>query len=122
MLSQEHGVERELDHVKATQRNRALSGEATISGRLVRLFAFPCLCIMPFLPGIDSLIFAGQPLQNLHAGSAERSAMHHNEKGLQLLKEGDLLRAITEFDEAIKRDPKFAEAYNNLGVAQRQKG
>ncbi len=43
-------------------------------------------------------------------------------RGLDLSKKGDIDRAIADYSEAIKRDPKFIAAYNDRGAAYRSKG
>jgi len=41
----------------------------------------------------------------------------HNDEGIKSLKGGDAKAAEGHFMEAVKIDPKFAEAHFNLGVA-----
>ena len=43
-------------------------------------------------------------------------------RGLEYRKEGDIDKAINDFEKAIDLDPKHAEAYNNVGVAYSMKG
>jgi len=46
----------------------------------------------------------------------------HNRMGTELLKTGKLADAVTEFKEALKADPTYAGAYNNLGVTYERLG
>ncbi len=41
----------------------------------------------------------------------------HLDRGIQFGKEGDFEKAISEFKEVLKLDPKNIHAYNNIGVA-----
>jgi len=50
-----------------------------------------------------------------------RAAAYFN-RGNALLQKGDAEKAIADFDEAIKLDPKNASAYNNRGNAKGEKG
>jgi lipoprotein NlpI len=50
-----------------------------------------------------------------------RAAAYFN-RGNALLQKGDHDKAITDFDEALKLDPKNASAYNNRGNAKNEKG
>ena len=45
------------------------------------------------------------------------AAHDHWTKGNQLFDEGKILPAIGYFEKAIREDKKFAEAYNNMGIA-----
>jgi lipoprotein NlpI len=49
-------------------------------------------------------------------------ARAHNSRGTAYYSLGDYDRAIADYNEAIKRDPKFSFAYNNLGNAYRARG
>jgi tetratricopeptide (TPR) repeat protein len=50
---------------------------------------------------------------------AKNDAIACNNRGLTYRDKGELDRAIADFNEAIRLDPKFALAYNNRGLAYR---
>ena len=54
--------------------------------------------------------------------TAKDSAIAHHERGLSYKSKGDFDRAIADFTEAIRLDPKYAEAYYIRGVAYGNKG
>ena len=54
-------------------------------------------------------------------GGLSDSVKHYNE-GVKLQEQGDLQKAIAEYDEAIRLDPLFAVAHNNRGNAYRKLG
>src|SRR5262249_7737007 len=54
--------------------------------------------------------------------SAKESAIAHHERGISYKSKGDVDRAIANFSEAIRLDPKYAEAYYVRGVAYGNKG
>src|SRR5438067_1405536 len=61
----------------------------------------------------------------LHGGAASAQAPTadtHSVKGFELLKVGKPIEAITEFNEALKLDPKFIAAHFGLGQAYQAKG
>jgi lipoprotein NlpI len=49
-------------------------------------------------------------------------AIDYNNRGLAYATKGDRDRAIADYSEAVRLDPKFANAYNNRGLAYRAKG
>jgi tetratricopeptide (TPR) repeat protein len=53
--------------------------------------------------------------------TAKDSAIAHHERALSYKSKGDLDRAIVDLSEAIRLDPKYAEAYYVRGVAYRNK-
>ena len=50
------------------------------------------------------------------ATASQESAEQYFQQGKQLFEAGDLAGAVTAYRQAIRIDPKFAEAYHNLGV------
>src|SRR6516165_1783137 len=54
--------------------------------------------------------------------SAKDSAIAHHERALSYKSKGDFDRAIADLSEAIRLDPKYAEAYYLRGVTYRNKG
>src|SRR6266481_5067290 len=50
------------------------------------------------------------------------SAIAHHQRGLAYRSKGNFDRAIADFSEAIRLDPKLAAAYNNRGNAYKNKG
>ena len=46
----------------------------------------------------------------------------HNRMGTEFLKKGKLQEAVVEFKKALKEDPTYAGAYNNLGIAYERLG
>ena len=54
--------------------------------------------------------------------TAKNSAIAHHERGLAYRSKGDFDRAIADYSEAIRLDPKLAAAYNNRGNAYKNKG
>lgn len=48
----------------------------------------------------------------------QQKALQHNERGMALFSKSKFDSAIKEYEEAIRLDPKLAEAHNNLGSAQ----
>ena len=49
--------------------------------------------------------------------SDPRYAIAFHNRGLAYRAKGDLVRAIADYDEAIRLDPKYALAFNNRGIA-----
>jgi len=47
----------------------------------------------------------------------DQAVQKHIDKGIQFGNEGDFEKAISEFKEVLKLDPKNVHAYNNIGVA-----
>jgi len=54
--------------------------------------------------------------------TAKDSAIAHHERALSYKSKGDFDRAIADLSEAIRLDPKYAEAYYLRGVTYRNKG
>lgn len=54
--------------------------------------------------------------------SSHRDAAAKNEEGKRLFEAGDYRRAILAFDDAIRLDPDFAEAFSNRARARRREG
>src|SRR6516164_9622897 len=54
--------------------------------------------------------------------TAKDSAIAHHERALSYRSKGDSDRAIADLSEAIRLDPKYAEAYYLRGVSYRNKG
>jgi tetratricopeptide (TPR) repeat protein len=50
------------------------------------------------------------------AQPAMKDAKLHREQGISAYRDGDLHRALAEFDRAIQRDPHFAEVYVDRGI------
>ena len=53
----------------------------------------------------------------IHAHARSEEAIKRNNFGADLLKQGRLEEAITEFERAVEVDPSYAAAYFNLGYA-----
>jgi tetratricopeptide (TPR) repeat protein len=53
----------------------------------------------------------------LSAGAASNEAVKRSNYGGEILKQGRLEEAATEFQRAVDADPNFATAYLNLGYA-----
>lgn len=56
----------------------------------------------------------------MYNGSASNEAMDHYRAGMEAHQRGDLPTAVKAYEKAIKADPKFVEAYDNLGQVYRQ--
>ena len=54
--------------------------------------------------------------------TSDKLAVAYNNRGIAYATKGDLDRAIADFSEAIRLDPKDAHAYNNRGSAYENKG
>ncbi|HMY72382.1 MAG TPA: tetratricopeptide repeat protein, partial [Blastocatellia bacterium] len=54
--------------------------------------------------------------------SNNQAATFDTNTGTQKMKEGDLAAAISLFESAIKKDPNYAPAHYQLGLALRKKG
>src|SRR5260370_424375 len=54
--------------------------------------------------------------------TAKNCRLAHYERGLSYKSKGDFGRAIADFTEAIRLDPKYAEAYYNRAGAYGNKG
>jgi Flp pilus assembly protein TadD len=59
---------------------------------------------------------------NEPAAKQERPAIGAYNEGVELMKEKQLAQAQTKFEQAVKLDPNFAEAYNNLAFTLRKQG
>ena len=53
-------------------------------------------------------------------GRRSRHAAHYN-RGISYARKGQYDRAIADFDQAIKIDPRYADAYTNRGYAYEKK-
>src|SRR5262249_39549909 len=53
--------------------------------------------------------------------TAKDSAIAHHQRGLSYRSKGDFDRAIADYSEAIRLDPKYAEVYYLRGVAYRNR-
>ena len=59
---------------------------------------------------------------NILVSFKPESAVFYLNRGAEYLKNGDLIRAISDFDKAISLDPDFAEVYNDRGLCYTTKG
>ena len=71
------------------------------------------ISLFAFILIISSSIVIGQDSKSPEAGNAYN-------KGLDLAKKGDFQSAVPLFEEAIKADEQFAQAYYMLGLSQRR--
>jgi tetratricopeptide (TPR) repeat protein len=62
--------------------------------------------------------------RRIKSGKLSKSnlAIVYNNRAVEWRKKGDLARAISDYDEAIRNDPNYAEAHSNRGNAYRAKG
>jgi tetratricopeptide (TPR) repeat protein len=60
-------------------------------------------------------------LQSANVTTELKASAHHH-RGVGLLLQGDFDRAIVEFNEALRADPKYARSYNSRGNAWKAKG
>jgi tetratricopeptide (TPR) repeat protein len=51
-----------------------------------------------------------------------RLAVAHNQRGAILLARGEIIRALADFDRAVRIPPRFAEAYGNRSTARQAAG
>jgi tetratricopeptide (TPR) repeat protein len=64
-----------------------------------------------------SIIFPCMEVTAADNSSQNPEVQKHIDKGIQFGNEGDFEKAISEFKEVLKLDPKNVHAYNNIGVA-----
>jgi len=64
-----------------------------------------------------SIIFPCMEVTAVDNSSQNPEVQKHIDKGIQFGNEGDFEKAISEFKEVLKLDPKNVHAYNNIGVA-----
>ena len=57
----------------------------------------------------------------INSGAGRPSINYYN-RGYAYRKKGDMDRAIADYTEALRLDPKYAIAYNNRGLAYSDKG
>src|SRR5213596_3098455 len=62
-----------------------------------------------------------RPAQENRSGIREQ-ARKHNQSGIDLARQRNHRAAVTEFQEAVRLRPDYAEAHYNLGVAQEALG
>src|SRR5262249_12348629 len=70
-----------------------------------------------FAAGSGSAGSSGQPV-----GKTESSAVTAYNEGVRLMKAKQFARAQADFEQAVKEDPGFAEAHNNLAFCLRKQG
>jgi len=75
--------------------------------RILALLLFFCIAI----------VFSTVEVTAADDSSQNPEVQKHIDKGIRFGKEGDFDKAITEFKEVLKLDPKNVHAYNNIGVA-----
>src|SRR3954447_21802894 len=63
-----------------------------------------------------------QVLNKGNRESAQNRVVAYNNRGLALNNKGEYDRAIRDFDEAIRLDPRYVHAYSNRGWALNNKG
>lgn len=76
-----------------------------------------CLAMLVELMLAGNLCWAAQDLD-----AAKREAMSHYNDGISAAKKGDKKQAEENYRQAIKLDPQYADAYNNLGVLLDERG
>jgi tetratricopeptide (TPR) repeat protein len=64
----------------------------------------------------------GGSITTSFASAAAPSAGEHLNRGVDYAKQGQLDKAIAEFEEAIKLDPNYVEAHVNLGIGYAKQG
>ncbi len=73
-------------------------------------------------PDVDQQIKSCTALIQSGGGTTKNRAIAYNSRGIAYYDKKDLDRAIADYSEAIRLDPKYAIAHNNRGVAYRDKG
>lgn len=63
---------------------------------------------------------AGTENQNENSVSNDKKALEFYSQGLKASKDGDYKKAVEAFEKAVKQDPKFAFAWDNLGLNYRR--
>src|SRR5712691_10254342 len=71
--------------------------------------------------GDEAIAACTRVIQN-RGTSTKNRALAYNNRGVEYGAKGDHDRAISDFSEAIRLDPKYAVAYANRGVAYEAKG
>ena len=71
-----------------------------------------------FAPAALALAFAACAAE----AQSPRAAEDHHKRGLALVQQGELDRAIAEFDKALELNPRLADAWCNRGIAYNSKG
>jgi len=79
-------------------------------------FAIPGHRILALTPG------PGKPLAEYYTPSPQDKAKQAYAQGKQLYEAKDYLKALESFREAVKADPKYASAYNYLGLTYKKLG
>lgn len=64
----------------------------------------------------------GDSLTSAFSSAAAPSAGEHLSQGVEYAKQGQLDKAIAEFEEAIRLDPNYVKAHVNLGIAYAKQG
>jgi tetratricopeptide (TPR) repeat protein len=68
---------------------------------------------------LDAMVHA---LAADHAAPRQTEAGEHNERGMQLRRDGDLQGALQEFDAALRLNPMLPVVYNNRAVTRHELG
>ena len=71
--------------------------------------------------GDEAIAACTRIIQNHETSTKYRAAAYYN-RGVLYRDKGDHDRAIADYNEAIRLDPKFPQAYSNRGVAYHAKG
>lgn len=71
-------------------------------------------------PYLSEYLMMNEDGRNLYSVSFNKKARNEYDKGIQLLKKLDYKNSIKYFKKAVKIDPKFAFAWDNLGICYRR--
>ena len=103
------------------KRGAAYHSEIRISPIMKNLFAFCAMTAMALIPalgsGSGSAGSSGQPVFK-----QENPAVTAYNEGIDLMRSRQFAQAQLKFEQAVRQDPGFAEAHNNLAFTLRKQG